>query len=76
MGKRMEDNVGKKIEDFKIVALSNKSPNGYMYYVWAQCKCGCIVRLRYDQLKKRKNCGKCDDFGSTGLKIKLEVSKK
>ena len=48
--------------DLTIITPSTKAPNGYLYYYWAQCKCGNIVRLRYDQIRKKGNCGNCEDY--------------
>lgn len=62
MLKRNDSHIGEVHQDLTIVALSTKSPNGYMKYYWARCSCGNYKRLRYDLIKRKGNCGLCDDF--------------
>lgn len=54
--------IGEKHDQLTIIALSNKSPNGYMKYYWTMCECGNYKRLRYDLVKKKGCCGMCEDF--------------
>lgn len=54
--------IGEVHGELTIVAPSNKPANGYLYYYWVKCSCGNIKRYRYDQLRKKGNCGDCEDF--------------
>ena len=63
----MSDNkhIGEKFEDLTIIAESTRKPNGYLRYYWTRCKCGNIKRYRYDQIRKKGNCGDCADFSES-----------
>lgn len=50
-----------------IIAPSTKTSNGYLHYYWVRCECGYIKRLRYDQIRKGKECGMCADFKASGV---------
>ena len=50
-----------------IVARSTKPANGYLSYYWVKCDCGNIKRLRYDQIRKKCNCGMCEDFKASNV---------
>lgn len=53
--------------ELTIVAPSTKRANGYLYYYWCKCSCGNFKRLRYDQVRKNKSCGMCEDFNDSGV---------
>ena len=59
--------IGEQHENLTIIAKSSKDSNGYLHYYWVRCKCGYIKRLRYDQIRKGKACGLCDDVIATGV---------
>lgn len=67
--------IGEKFDDLTILAEAQRKPNGYLRYYWVKCECGNIKRYRYDQLKKKGNCGDCADF-STSLKEVLNGGEK
>lgn len=58
MDKRLHEKHG----ELEIIAKSTKQANGYLYYYWCKCSCGNYTRLRYDQVRKKKCCGFCEDF--------------
>lgn len=61
------DKIGERHGALTIIAKSSKEPNGYLYYYWVKCECGYIKRLRYDQIRKGKRCGLCDDVIVSGV---------
>lgn len=48
--------------DLTIIATSTMPSKGYIPYYWCRCACGNIKRYRYDQIRKKDNCGQCEDF--------------
>ena len=58
----IEKHLQEQHGDLTIVARSTKAPNGYLPYYWTKCSCGNYKRLRYDQIRKKGNCGLCEDF--------------
>ena len=59
-------------KDLTIIASSSKKANGYLHYYWCKCACGNLIRLRYDQARRKGDCGKCDDFRASGVSDKLK----
>ena len=57
--------------DLTIVARSKRPSNGYLHYYWCKCACGNLKRYRYDQLRKNKACGLCEDFTASDVNTKL-----
>ena len=66
-----DKHVGEVHGDLTIIAGSDKPANGYLYYYWCKCKCGNLKRYRYDQARKNKACGLCDDFRASNVLNKL-----
>ena len=58
----IDKHIGEKHGELEIIALSTKTPNGYLPYYWTRCSCGNIKRYRYDQARRVGNCGLCEDF--------------
>lgn len=54
--------IGEVHGDLTIIARSKMPSNGYLYYYWCKCACGNIKRYRYDQARRKGNCGQCEDF--------------
>ena len=59
-------------QDLTIIANSTKKANGYLHYYWCRCSCGNLIRLRYDQIRKKGNCGKCEDFNDSEVDLIIE----
>lgn len=57
-----DKHIGERHGQLTILTPSTKEPNGYLWYYWVQCSCGNVVRLRYDQIRKKDNCGHCEDY--------------
>ena len=68
----IDKNIGEIHGDIEIIALSTKQANGYLNYYWCKCKCGNIKRYRYDQARRVKNCGMCQDFMESEVLKALE----
>ena len=58
----IDTHLNEQHQDLTILARSPKKANGYLHYYWCKCSCGNYKRLRYDQIKKKGNCGLCEDF--------------
>ena len=67
--------IGEKHKELEIIAISSKEPNGYLPYVWTRCSCGNIKRYRYDQARRKGNCGLCEDFRASGVNEVLRNGK-
>lgn len=63
------DKRGEKHGSLTIICKATKESNGYLHYYWVRCECGYIKRLRYDQIRKGKACGLCDDVIATGVMV-------
>ena len=57
-----DKHINEKHGDLTILRPSTKKPNGYLWYYWCRCDCGNVVRLRYDRIRKKGNCGYCEDY--------------
>lgn len=68
-----DKHIGEKHGDIEILAPAAKAAQGYLYYYWCRCSCGNINRYRYDQVRRKGNCGLCEDARESGL---TEVIKK
>lgn len=71
----MNKHIGERHGNLKILTPSNKPSNGYLYYYWCLCDCGNIKRYRYDQARKKGNCGACEDFKESGVLSALKEVK-
>ena len=65
------DKIGKVFGNLTIISKSTKKQQGYLRYYWVQCKCGYVKRLRYDEIRKGKSCGLCDDFIDSNVFMKI-----
>lgn len=59
--------IGEKHNDLTIIAKSTKGAHGYLYHYWVKCSCGNIKRYRYDQIRRKENCGQCEDFNNANV---------
>lgn len=57
-----DKHIGERQGKLTIIAPSTKRPNGYLWYYWVKCDCGNVIRLRYDQIRKKAECGNCEDY--------------
>lgn len=58
--------IGEKHGELTIIARSSKPQQGYLPYYWVRCSCGNIKRYRYDQVRRKNDCGVCEDFKRSG----------
>jgi len=68
----LDKHIGEIQGELTIVALSNKNKNGYLNYYWTKCSCGNIKRYRYDQIRKNKACGLCEDYKESNVNSALK----
>lgn len=69
----MSNHIGETYGDLTIISLAEKkTPHGYLYYYWCQCKCGNIKRMRYDRIRQGAPCGMCEDFKASRVLEKIK----
>ena len=68
----IDKHLGEQHAELTIIARSTKPVNGYLAYYWTKCSCGNIKRFRYDQVRRKVNCGCCDDFRESKVAEALE----
>lgn len=67
-----DKHIGECHKELTILTPSTKDPNGYLWYYWVRCSCGNVVRLRYDQIRKKGSCGLCEDYINSMVDIAVK----
>lgn len=62
-----DKHIGERHGDLTIIGPAAKGQQGYLFYYWVRCECGNINRYRYDQVRRKGNCGLCEDARASGL---------
>lgn len=69
---RIEDRrIGEVHGELTIIGTSIMPSKSYIPYYWCKCSCGYVKRYRYDQLRKKGNCGMCEDFIKSEVLLKI-----